>query len=312
MEPVDLNDVRGFLARTRTFHGRPIRVASIYSRHPEEKCFRVETDRESRAYKVRFATASSRLSVATEREAFRVLREQGVTWTPHVYEFRDEDPAYMILDYKSGDSLDKSLEWVTHAASIAAGLGRLLTDIHSVSGDHFGHLAGPRYPSWRSFLDTRFWHHVRLVAGAGLLDEVDLRMVRGLYEQAAGELSRVSPTLLHGDVKPANIVFDAERRRVELVDFELARFGDLDFEWVRLHHLSLRWPEYRRHVAQPLLADQLLTDPSWPLGDAKTLLYSLFHVCSIMAFECEVGLPVPGYRLADLAEVLRALRTRGL
>lgn len=308
---VDITAVHRLLALTQTFKGRTIRVFSIYNRHPEEKCFRVEVDRDRVSYKVRFAPETTKLSVATEHEAFRILRENGVAWVAHVYEFRADDPAYLIVEYESGESLDKSLGWTPHADLIISGLCQILSDIHNVSGDYFGHLAGPRYDSWQAFMDMRFWHHVRLVSGAGLITEDDLHWIRLLYDDASKVFSGVRPTLLHGDVKPANIVFDAERRRVSLVDFELARFGDVDFEWIRLEHLARRWPEYDKLVAQPLLSASQSQRSVQSDGEVKLLLYALFHVCSILAFECEVGLPIPEYRLRDLMDVLRAVRSRG-
>lgn len=42
------------------------------------------------------------------------------------------------------------------------------------------------------------------------------------------------PTLLHMDVKPANIIYNNATGAVQLVDFELARFGDRDFGWTQI------------------------------------------------------------------------------
>lgn len=42
------------------------------------------------------------------------------------------------------------------------------------------------------------------------------------------------PTLLHMDIKPANIVYDPGRDSVSLIDFEFARFGDTDYGWTQL------------------------------------------------------------------------------
>lgn len=310
MAPVNLTTAYNLLAQTQTFKGRLIRITSIYNSHPEEKCFRVETNDPQAAYKVRFASSTNKLSVATEYEAFSTLKQHGITWVPHIYEFQADDPAYLIVAYEEGESLDKSSRWVPHVKSIVSGIDQLLADIHQISGDYFGHLAGPRYSSWKAFLDTRFWHHVRLVMSAGLINKYDVSRFQSLYDEASEAFPAIRPTLLHGDVKPANIIFDADRYRVILIDFEIARFGDVDFEWVRLHHLALRWLDYRRLVAQPLLAGTSSAKLCEAAVEAKLLLYALFHVCSLLAFECEVGLPIPTYRLDNLAELLRLVHSR--
>lgn len=309
MASVDLSVARGLIANMKTFGGQPIHISSIYERHNEEKCFRVDIRDGSPVYKVRFATASSRHSVAREHEALRLLWAHRITLAPRVYEFHADEPAYLVTSYAKGESLDKGRVWVSHADSIVTGLGRLLDEIHGISGDFFGHLAGPRYSSWQAFVDVRFWRHVMPLVKGGLIGEDDLRRIRALYEEARSAFGEVSPILLHGDVKPANVVFDPDRRRTVLVDFELSRFGDLDFEWSKLYRLALRWPDYRALVAEPILSSVSFDQARGRAGDAKLLLYEVYHACSFLDFEIETGAPSPQYRMSDLDELLRAVRS---
>jgi aminoglycoside phosphotransferase (APT) family kinase protein len=311
MASVDLSTARKLIASMKTFGGQPVQVNSIYDRHNEEKCFRVEIGDGSPGYKVRFATATSRQSVAREHEALCILRQHEVAWVPHIYEFQAGEPAYLVTAYAEGVSLDKDLSWVTHTESVLASLGRLLGDIHEIVGDYYGHLSGPRYASWQAFVDVRFWRHVLPLVRAGFISEDDLRRIRALYEEAREALDDVRPTLLHGDVKPANIVFDASRGRTVLVDFELARFGDVDFEWSKLYRLALRWPEYRGLIAESTLSGVSFDQARGRAGDAKLLLYEVYHACSFLDFELETGIPSPHYRLSDLAELLGAVRAHG-
>lgn len=311
MASVDIAVVRSILAGMETFRDRPLRISSMYAGKNEEKCFRVELDDETRVYKVRFATDTSKRSVATEHEAFRTLRCHGIEWAPQVFEFQLEDPAYLVVGYFAGESLDKSVSWVKQAESIVTAIGHLFAEMHEITGDYFGHLAGPRYSSWRSFVDSRFWRHVLPLVKAGLIDEHDLCRIQILYEEASEDFGSVRPALLHGDVKPANIVFDSDRGTTMLVDFELARFGDVDFEWSKLQRLALRWPEYRRLIARPLLAASPSVGWQEGLHTAKLLIYALYLTCSFLAFELETGLTSPAYRIADLTEVIQAVRSRG-
>lgn len=43
-----------------------------------------------------------------------------------------------------------------------------------------------------------------------------------------------SPALIHMDVKPANIIYNPQTGDVSLVDFEFARFGDVDYGWTQV------------------------------------------------------------------------------
>ncbi|MDD3417524.1 MAG: phosphotransferase [Lachnospiraceae bacterium] len=42
------------------------------------------------------------------------------------------------------------------------------------------------------------------------------------------------PTLIHMDIKPANIIYNSETGLVSLIDFEFARFGDIDYGWTQV------------------------------------------------------------------------------
>lgn len=42
------------------------------------------------------------------------------------------------------------------------------------------------------------------------------------------------PTLIHMDIKPANIIYNPQTQTLNLIDFEHARFGDIDFGWTQI------------------------------------------------------------------------------
>jgi len=42
------------------------------------------------------------------------------------------------------------------------------------------------------------------------------------------------PTLIHMDIKPANIIYNEKTGSVSLIDFEFARFGDCDYGWTQI------------------------------------------------------------------------------
>lgn len=42
------------------------------------------------------------------------------------------------------------------------------------------------------------------------------------------------PTLIHMDIKPANIIYNTDTGLVSLIDFEFARFGDIDYGWTQI------------------------------------------------------------------------------
>jgi aminoglycoside phosphotransferase (APT) family kinase protein len=310
MPSVDPSVAYRVLADTRTFRGQSFKILSMYGKDYEEKCFRVETLSDGLIYKVRFPTATSRQSVAREYLALSLLSRQGLKWTPRLNEVSLDEPSYLIIGFVDGESLDKSLKWIPHAESIMLSLQQELADIHCIRGEYFGHLAGPRYESWQGFFEIRLWRHVMPLVEAHIVSERDLARIKTLHEEARQSFSEVSPTLLHADVKPANVIFELSTRKTTLIDFELSRFGDPDFEWTKLRRMAIRWREYEQLVSQPLLSSVAGGINSLRHGNAKMLLYDIYHACSFLDFELETGVPVAPYRFDDIAQLLTTLRSR--
>ncbi len=75
--------------------------------------------------------------------------------------------------------------------------------------------------------------------------------VTAAVNEYAAVLSRSiysSPTLLHMDIKPANIIYDPRTESISIIDFELARFSDLDYGRIQilLSGINSFAPAYRQ------------------------------------------------------------------
>lgn len=75
------------------------------------------------------------------------------------------------------------------------------------------------------------------------------------------------PTLIHMDIKPANIVYNTTNGLVSLIDFEFARFGDFDYGMVQimLTKYNSFSDTYREHVYPELIKEYM------PLERAMTM-----------------------------------------
>jgi aminoglycoside phosphotransferase (APT) family kinase protein len=62
----------------------------------------------------------------------------------------------------------------------------------------------------------------------------------------------VRPGLTHFDLKPANLLFEP-MAHLSLLDFELTRYVDSAFDFVKLDLLARHHPQFRELVAIPLL-----------------------------------------------------------
>lgn len=68
-----------------------------------------------------------------------------------------------------------------------------------------------------------------------------------------------TPSLLHMDIKPANIVYNPTTRAVTLIDFEQSRFGDTDYGWtqVLLSGYNIFGYEYNNYMYPYIIEDQI-------------------------------------------------------
>ena len=67
------------------------------------------------------------------------------------------------------------------------------------------------------------------------------------------------PSLLHMDIKPANIVYNPTTRTVTLIDYEQSRFGDIDYGWIQvlLSGYNIFGQEYNNHMYPYIIEDQI-------------------------------------------------------
>ena len=244
-------------------------------------------------------------------KAIELVGARGASWLPNIIDYRPSDagdPSILIMEYKSGESLDKSNTWLTSRRLIARKLAEITKGIHDIHGRRHGPLEGDSYDSWLNLMDEKFWRHVNRASACRLLNSSDLDAIDRVYTVNRAIFSSIPAQLVHFDLKPANIIFDSTSKHVSLVDFELTRFGDSDFDFVKMDLLSQRWPEYRKSIAETVLAEIYGgTDLRSILG-LKYIIYCIYYYAAILTFEAEQGRPSPPYRIRAWATLLASLR----
>lgn len=74
------------------------------------------------------------------------------------------------------------------------------------------------------------------------------------------ESSYSVPSLIHMDIKPTNIIWNRQTGTLSLVDFEFARFGDIDYGWTQLLLSGInRFTEEYKTILIPKLANERLS-----------------------------------------------------
>lgn len=101
------------------------------------------------------------------------------------------------------------------------------------------------------------------------------------------------PTLIHMDVKPANIIYNPITDSVSLIDFELARFGDVDYGWTQILMSGCnRFNQFYREQIVPRLTGKKLT---WDeaLNKPKYQCYLFYQAICNLIYYYDYHLPCP-------------------
>lgn len=178
-----------------------------------------------------------------------------------VPEFEFNNIRYFITAFIEGQSLDNISErftnddWKIISHKLLARLDELST-IHA-----------PLYSEHNEFINddcatilkTKFLERLK----HPLFNRYSRKELDKAYQYCCKILDNscfTKPTLLHMDVKPANIIYNSKTGLVTLIDFEFARFGDNDYGWaqVLLSGINVFRSEYKEQVV-PYMANGRLT-----------------------------------------------------
>lgn len=108
-------------------------------------------------------------------------------------------------------------------------LGAIVKRVHSVEGDNFGRVVGPKLATCADWIRFEFDEQARRLRRAGIDDSALLRLTEAVDDHRL-ELDAVStPRLLHNDLWNLNVLVDEASEQpviTGIVDFDGARWGD--------------------------------------------------------------------------------------
>ena len=168
-----------------------------------------------------------------------------------VPEFKFNDVNFFITNYIEGQSLDVISETLTSAEWIYIAK-ELLVRIDELSSIHANYYSDQNVFTHRdclAILMKKFPERLKHIV-FNKYSRVDLK---NAYHRCINILNNsffTKPTLLHMDVKPANIIYNSQTGFVTLIDFEFARFGDYDYGWTQilLSGINAFNQEYKEYV----------------------------------------------------------------
>lgn len=215
--------------------------------------------------------------IAELNKGFNSIRFPNVLTKPFIIQHKK----YIITSYFNGLDLRTLLptllnEELLHISNI---LIEDLECIHSISNDRYSY--GNKFcnTSYADIMYNKLRYQfnnneelLKTICKTINIDKILLNAKNILFSATYSK-----PTLLHMDINPSNIILSTDGN-VYLIDFELSRFGDLDYEWANLliKTLHVYDERYKQYVLQPILDQKFM-----PLDNAlkidKYKIYLLYH-----------------------------------
>lgn len=131
------------------------------------------------------------------------------------------------------------------------------------------------FASWYECLKLMFGSYIAKIKENNLLNESNEYFIYNFLEMNRDYLENVKNSVIHGDLKDANIIYNPQTEDVFVIDFESGKIGDPMFDTYRIYrdgwgykeeydrnpvyvlyalHLSLRWITY--HLAKGIPIEQ--------------------------------------------------------
>lgn len=194
--------------------------------------------------------------------------------------FKINNHMYILTSYINGISLDMKMAVMTNKQllSLSGVLNEKINCLHTVTSTKYsqGYNA-----SNLQFADIMYNKIVTKLQSEECLQQFLYNLEVDSIKEKIWNILKNSkysiPTLIHLDIKPANIIV-SEQNEVYLIDFELARFSDIDYEWTNLLiktilHYSKR---FKKYVLLPIIEKNFVSFEE-ALHYDKYKIYMLYH-----------------------------------
>ena len=267
--------------------------SSIYHNDAYPACLLVQS--ETKLYKIRFPGVLNKNSVRSEGKALKLLSECHVEGIPEIVaEGIVDGVPYLIEYYIEGTSLDKIHhtllhdDWVHIAHSLALFLQNL-TAIRSTRPVVFKN-PEKKYDCYGDAIKESILRHLEQHILSGIISPATADRIRETVDDINSTF-HTDATFLHFDIKPQNIVFDTQNKRVAFIDYEHSRMGDYTHELFRIDMAVIRNPyfdECWRLAKQDFLKGQ----PYQLYGEEysyKLFFYELFYHISELTYSVLIG-----------------------
>ena len=171
------------------------------------------------------------------------------------------DDTYTITSYLEGDTLESLLPSLTNTElkSIGFKIDEKLQCMHNIEHTKYSFRAEFCNQPFNEILYTQAKKQLYENESICLEFDIDTEMLLNTIRSILNNCSYSNPTLIHMDIKPANIIISSND--VVLIDYELSRFADIDYEWANLLIKTLHCYDKRfiKYVLTPIIQKNFIS-----------------------------------------------------
>ena len=224
------------------------------------------------------------------------------------FSYKDRD--FYILEYLEGETFEEldgifsEEEW----RIVAMKLKERIHELYSCTSDKYSDRAKFYSESFGELLSNKLTNRLKNSLFAQFSTN-KLATATATFNRILSNVTFPKAHLIHMDVKPANIIYNRNEKKVSLIDFENARFCDYDFGRTQLLLTAYKgYSETYTKYVLPYLTDGFTIESA--VKDDKCLSYLYYQtLCNLIFYESR-HLPCPT-AMSDLFNKLLNILAKG-
>lgn len=171
------------------------------------------------------------------------------------------DHTYIVTSYIEGENLESQIKTLSNEelVDLSYKIEENLKLIHSVTNDKYSDGIHPVNVSFGEIMYDKIFKQFHDKHNI-FAKEIDVNKLLDTVNSILSQSSFSKPTLVHMDLKPANIIISSQKE-VHLIDFELSRFADLDYEWTNLliKLVHAYDDKFKQYILNPIIEKNFLS-----------------------------------------------------
>lgn len=255
-----MEDIKEKLLRYDFFKKMNFEIKSLVpENYRNGKVFLLRNLDDNMSYKVRLKHPLFPDTVKKELRVLKYISQYpGANNFPEII-YTDGNEEVMVTSYFEGVPLDECYYFSQEKKNeIVSKIEDKLKILHSMYSPAKDIINNRNFTNWYEWLKLIFDSYIAKIKEYKLLKAKDECFIYDFLEINRDYLENVRTSVIHGDLKPANIIYNQQREDVFIVDFESGKVGDPAFDTYRIYRDNWGYKEeYDRNPVYVLYAINL-------------------------------------------------------